>query len=136
MTITVHGYRPTHPWYYLLGGPILKPRAIKALVLTSGYQGYRADDIRQADRLPEPQRMRKLGQVTDEVKAELRGDLARYRQLAHQLRARRAEQGIPVQPSHCDGLDVALGLKFAHVYNGYAHVVALERLGSFQLSLL
>ena len=75
MTITVHGYRPTHPWYYLLGGPVLTPRVIKALVLTSDYQGYRAEDIRQADRLPEPERMRKLGRVTDEVRPNSGGIL-------------------------------------------------------------
>ncbi len=135
MTVTFHGYWPTHPWYYLLGGPILMPRAIKALAILSGYRGYRAEEIAGADRLPEPKRSRKLDRVEQDVLSQLRADLARYRHLAHRLRLRRQACGVPENPVVCGDLDVSLGLAFAHVYNGYAHVVALDETRSRQLAL-
>lgn len=135
MAVTFHGYWPTHPWYYLLGGLILMPRAIKALAISSDYRGYRADEIGKADRLAEPKRSRKLDAIERDVLAQLRADLARYRALAHRLRRRQITEGLPDNPVICDDLDVSLGLAFAHVYNGYAHVVALEETRSRQLAL-
>ena len=135
MAVTFHGYWPTHPWYYFLGGPILMPRAIKALAISSEYRGYRADEIGKADRLVEPKRSRRLDRIEQDVLSTLRTDLARYRHLAHRLRLRRQAGGVPENPCSCDDLDVSLGLAFAHVYNGYAHVVALDETRSRQLAL-
>ncbi|MBO9459230.1 hypothetical protein [Labrenzia sp. R5_0] len=135
MAVTFHGYWPTHPWYYFLGGPILMPRAIKALAISSEYRGYRADEIGKADRLVEPKRSRRLDRIEQDVLSTLRTDLARYRHLAHRLRLRRQAGGVPENPFICDDLDVSLGLAFAHVYNGYAHVVALDETRSRQLAL-
>ncbi|PTW61688.1 hypothetical protein C8N35_102403 [Breoghania corrubedonensis] len=136
MDATFHGYHASRPWYYLLGDPILKPRAIKALATASGYRGYRADEIVAVDRLLEPKRTRKREAIERQVLLKLRTDLARYRELAHYLRIRKGFEGVSGNPSQCEDMDVALSLKFAHVYNGYAHVAVLEQLGSHQMSLL
>lgn len=135
MAVTIQGYWPTHPWYYLLGGQVLMSRAIKALAISSDYRGYRADEIGKADCLAEPKRSRTLDRVEQDVLSQLRADLARYRHLAHHLRLRRQASGVPENPVICDDLDVSLGLAFAHVYNGYAHVVALDETRSRQLAL-
>lgn len=135
MAVTFHGYWPTHPWYYLLGGLALGPFAIKALTRISEYRGYRAEEIAGADRLPEPKRSRKLDRIEQDVLSQLRADLARYRHLAHRLRLRRQACGVPENSVICDDLDVSLGLAFAHVYNGYAHLVALDETRSRQLAL-
>jgi hypothetical protein len=124
----MNGYHPSHPWYYVLGGPVFRPRAVKALVGITKYGGYRADEIACANRLAEPQRSRRLATIKAEVLADLKRDLSRYRHLACRLRARQINEGVPSHPTCADNLDTALSLKFAHVYNGYAHLVALEGL--------
>jgi len=43
------GYSPGHPWYYKLGGAVYKPKSILAAVKKSEYQGYKRDEIHQAD---------------------------------------------------------------------------------------
>ena len=48
------GYSAGHPWYFLLGGPVPKPRAIRAEVEARGSPGYRIGDIEAADRRAEP----------------------------------------------------------------------------------
>ena len=48
-------YHPGHPWYYLLGGPRLRLKQIKANV-SREYDGYLAYDIYSATNLPEPTR--------------------------------------------------------------------------------
>lgn len=130
----MNGYHPSHPWYYLLGGSVLRPASIKALAVSTGYGGYRADEIASADRLPEPKRGRRLAAIKAEVLADLKRDVGRYRHLVCRLRQRRIAQGIPVNPVSSDDLDTALSLKFAHTYNGYAHLVTLERLDARQLA--
>jgi hypothetical protein len=129
------GYPPSHPWYYLQGGTVFRPLTIKAYVLITGYKGCRADEIAAADRLPEPKRSRKLAALKAEVLAGLRTDMARYRHLACALRMRRRTEGVAAALVRSDDLDTALGLKFAHLYNGYAHLVALEALGQEQLEM-
>ncbi|MGR6465780.1 hypothetical protein [Rhizobium sp. PAMB 3182] len=129
------GYPPSHPWYYLQGGTVFRPRTIKAYALITGYKGYRADEIAAADRLPEPKRSRKLAALKAEVLAGLKADMARYRHLACALRARRRTTSVAAQPVRSDDLDTAIGLVFSHLYNWYAHLVALEALGQDQLEM-
>lgn len=130
----MNGYNPTHPWYYLLGGPILLPRTIKAYVALREYRGYRANDIAAADRLAEPKRSRRLDAIKAEVLEDLRKDMARYRHLACMLRTRRRGEGVPQNPCRSDDLDTAISLKFAHLYNGYGHLIYLESLTGRQFA--
>ena len=122
------GYKPGHPWYYYLGGRILYPSEIRALAVASGYRGYRADDIADADRLAEPRRSAALRQIRNEVVAELQRDLTRYRAVARALRHERASEK-PVAPgASCGELHTAMSLKYAHLYNGFAHLQVLDGL--------
>ncbi len=136
MTVTFQGYWPSHPWYYFLGGPIVMPRAIKALATSADCHGYRAHEINEADRLAEPKRSRKLDAIERDVLAQLRADLSRYRMLAHRLRLRRSAKGLSDNPATCDDLDMSLSIVFSHVYNGYARIAALEGLSVRQMTLI
>lgn len=135
MALTSSSYNVGHPWYYLLGGEILKPKAIMAQVKASGYRGYRADEIDAADRLPEPKRSQRLRRFEQEVRVTLQRDLRRYRALACELRSERLSRGIPECPTVCNGLHTAISLKYAHVYNGFAHLEALSCLSEHQMDL-
>jgi hypothetical protein len=52
--ITYHSYGYGHPWYYLLGGPVLSPRTILEGAKASDYRGYNRDEIAMADTKAEP----------------------------------------------------------------------------------
>ncbi|QFT68632.1 hypothetical protein FIU93_17705 [Labrenzia sp. THAF35] len=136
MAVTFQGYWPSHPRYYFLGGPIVMPCAIKALATSSDCHGYRTNEINEANCLAEPKRSWTLDVIERDVLAQLRADLSRYRMLAHRLRLRRSAKGLSDTLVTCDDLDMSLSIVFSHVYNGYAHVVALEEIRNRQLTLL
>ena len=52
--LSYDAYKPDHPWYFMLGGPIPTPKAIKQMVLSEGYHGY--DRERSAPSLQSPNR--------------------------------------------------------------------------------
>jgi len=87
------GYRPGHPWYYVLGGRVLPPRAILESVQTGEYRGYMASDFDRADRLPEPKRSQSLRAIREAVRHSYRSNLSRYRELACKLHQARAKNG-------------------------------------------
>ena len=134
--IEYRGYKPGHSWYYKLGGKVLRPKQILAAVKLSGYQGYRLDDIQQADNKPEPQRSAALRNIRQEVLARLISDLSCYRQLACELRDYRAldEADRPEQPI-CSDIHTGLSLKHNHLYNDFAHLALIDDLLSSQLDL-
>jgi len=133
--LTHGGYRAGHPWYYFLGGRIPRLKEIRDAVIQSGYRGYMVERIDNADALPEPRRSEKLRALRDDVRAELDRDIRRYRVVARELRFYRHEQAT-MSPGHsCDDVHTAMSLKYAHIYNGFAHLHVLDTLLGKQLDL-
>ncbi|MFD2257709.1 hypothetical protein ACFSSA_13580 [Luteolibacter algae] len=119
-------YSPGHPWFYLLGGRVLTPKEIRESVRESGYNGWRADELDKLEAKAEPQRSQGLRKLRAIVLAELAGDLSRYRQVAlelHRYRRRTAGQELP-----CHAVHTSVSLKHNHLYNDFAHLIAIDDL--------
>ena len=132
------GYRAGHPWYYLLGGDIPRPRQIQTDAIASDYCGYKVDDLRKIDQQSEPKRSAKLRKWQAKFKSDLKSDLSRYREVVRELHRYRESQDWDVVPSCCDDVHTAMSLKHAHLYNGFAHLHFLDELlsrGGNQLDL-
>lgn len=127
-----NGYSPGHPWYYLLGGEVLRPRAILEQTRASGYRGCCAYAIEEADQLAEPKRSASLRALQHRFRNDLRSDLARYRECVRDLRLYREKTIGADRPAHCDGVHVAISLKHNHLVNDFAHLVWLDELLSRQ----
>lgn len=128
-------YLPGHPWYYLLGGPVLMPSAIREAASRSTYHGYRAADIDKVDAMQEPKRSAALRAIREEVLAELRRDLSRYREVACKLRRYRRETAHEPFPDISADVHTAISLKHNHLYNDFAHLLRLDALLSRQRDL-
>lgn len=116
------GYRPGHPWYYLLGGEVLPPKVIRFEVRLAEYKGYRQEEILSAAAKPEPGRSKALRKIRDEVRQSLKDNISRYREVARELHAyRRSYAGEPV-PSCSESVHTAMSLKYAHIYNDFGHL--------------
>jgi len=124
---TCQGYSSSHPWYYLLGGITLMPSDIIACVKTSGYKGYLEEDIGRANNRSEPGRSESLRALKAKVLADLWRDLSRYRALVCALRNHRKERGYDA-PHECADLHVNISLKHNHLYNDFAHLIALNEM--------
>lgn len=129
-------YRPGHPWYYLLGGPVLKPSAIREAASRSIYHGYRAADIDKVDAMQEPKRSAALRAIREEVLEELRRDLSCYREVARELRCYRQETAGSPLPEISADVHTAISLKHNHLYNDFAHLLRLDAALSRQRDLL
>jgi hypothetical protein len=127
-----NGYSPGHPWYYLLGGAVLMPRAILEQTRASGYRGCSAAAIEAADRLAEPKRSASLRALHQRFYEDLQCDLSRYRACVRNLRLDRKRRRRPERPTQCDDVHVAISLKHNHLVNDFAHLVWLEELLSQQ----
>jgi hypothetical protein len=127
-----NGYSPGHPWYYLLGGAVLMPRAILEQTRASGYRGCSAAAIEAADRLAEPKRSASLRALHQRFYEDLQCDLSRYRACVRNLRLDRKRWRRPERPTQCDDVHVAISLKHNHLVNDFAHLVWLEELLSQQ----
>ena len=98
-------------------------------VQLAGGGGYRETEIAALHQRPEPQRTRSLDALRTEVRQTLCRDLAVYRRYVCQLNRERREQPEPPEPlSRCSEVHTALSLKYAHLFNGFAHLMMLERL--------
>lgn len=126
MTVTYNDYSICHPWYFLLGGPVPFPSAIRAQVIETGLTGYRRDELAQIDCKAEPQRSAAHRKASEEVKAELHKDISRYRQCVVELcRYREAEVGSE-EPRCAASVHSNLSLKVSHMINGFAHLHQLD----------
>ncbi|GAA6176980.1 hypothetical protein NBRC116593_28990 [Sulfitobacter pacificus] len=126
------GYPVGHCCYYGLGGAILKPKAIRDYVRANAGRGYMADDIEDIGRMAEPKRSVKLRELKLKFRDDLASDGARYRQLAHQIRKERNQSDLPKEAPIASCIHMAISLKFAHLYNGFAHLGQIEALLSQQ----
>lgn len=123
--ITYNNYGNGHPWYYLLGGPVLSPRTILDEAKASDYRGYNRDEIATADSKCEPQRSEELRRLQAEHLANLNSDISRYRECVRELRAFKSEEHPPYE---CQEVHVNMGLKLSHIFNEFAHLIWLEEL--------
>jgi len=130
------GYNAGHPWYYLLGGLVPTPKQIRAHVRSCDYHGYLTDKIIAASRKHEPQRSEALRAIRSKVMAQLRHDLSRYRQVAHELRQHRLHSPVDLERPVCLDVHTNISLKFAHIYNDFAHLFYLDDLPAHQGDLL
>lgn len=128
MMNTHHGYSSGHPWYYHLGGKRLSLKEIQAEVIASGYRGYRADDIENADQMAEPKRSETLRRLRADANRSLREDVSRYRELARKLTAHRRASGDEPTGGICDCVHTNIGLKHNHIYNQFAHLHFIDSL--------
>ena len=128
-----HGYSSGHPWYYVLGGEVLRPKQILADCRLSDYKGCSAAEIERADRLAEPGRSDTLRQLQQSHLTQLKSDLSRYRECVRALRTYH-EDGRPPAPE-CHDIHVALSLKHNHLVNDFAHLIFLDDLLSRQKDL-
>ena len=125
-------YGAGHPWYYLLGGPVLGPASIRRSVLERGYRGYLGDEIDTVDKKPDPQRSEALRCLKQQVLCDFRQSLLRYRQLARELRVFRMSGHTETE---CTDLHTAISLKHNHLFNDIAHLIMLDHCLSQQLDL-
>lgn len=122
MTHSQNGYSSGHPWYYLLGGNILKPKQILKAAIEKDYNGYRADEILRADQQVEPERSEKLRQMKAEILDRLWVDISSYRQYAFQLRKLRRQNNQLTDQLVCKDIHTNISLKHNHIYNDMAHL--------------
>lgn len=123
-----HDCHTGHPWYYLLGGATPSPKDIQAAVQSSDYCGYLAEGIEAIGRKPEPKKTQAEAGMRELVVAELRADMTRYRACTQNLYHHRRIVGITGAKSKCEDVHVAISLKHNHIYNGFAHLKALDAL--------
>lgn len=133
MTINASGYSPEHPWYYLLGGPILRPKQILNMVKDSGDKGY--IEIDKLDRKSEPQRSESLRSLRLKVVSELRNDLSKYRHFAFELKHYRITHPLQDKYISCDDIHTNICFKHNHIYNDFAHLIQIDKLLAKQLDL-
>lgn len=126
------GFNISHPWYYLLGGLVPSPKQIRAHAKTKGYGGYMADDIEAASRKSEPQRSEALRAIKAKVMEELQRNLSRYRELARELRLYRCKNTPDMNRPKCHSIHSKISLKFAHIFNDFAHLNYIDSLPELQ----
>jgi len=112
----------------LLGGKRLSLKEIRESARASGYKGYRADAIAKADNLHEPRRSQVLREIREQVKADLTSDLSLYREFARKLARHRDTGEDSGTDRECADIHVNISLKHNHIYNEFAHLIALDDL--------
>lgn len=129
-------YHSGHPWYYKLGGKVPMPKQILASVRQRGYQGYRYDEIHRVDSKQEPDRSAALRNIRQECLKQLRANLAQHRELAREYHAYcRTELAAQKNEPVCSSLCTSMSLKYAHLYNDFAHLVVINDFLSVQPDL-
>lgn len=132
MTLTYHNYDPGHPWYYYLGGSVLKPSYILECVKTNGHTGYLREEIAQLDQKTEPKRSESLRSVREKIMDDLRRDLSIYRRVVRELHEYRRSEDKAEPKRICANVHTSMSLKVSHLINDFAHLVEIDRLLSMQ----
>ena len=128
-------YHAGHPWYYLLGGDAPTPKQIQANAIASDYCGYKADDLRKIDQQSEPKRSANLHKWQSKFREDLKSDISIYREVVRELHQYRGSQDSDANPSCCHEVHTSMSLKFAHLYNDFAHLNFLDELLGGQMDL-
>ncbi|MEL7274769.1 MAG: hypothetical protein AAGK33_15195, partial [Pseudomonadota bacterium] len=120
---------------YVLGGPVLTLKQIKAKTEASNYRGYLENEIRAVDKQPEPRRSELLRHYREEFRSELAENVSRYRTYVRDVRRYRAEHQNGSEPFECEDVHTSMSLAFAHLTNDFAHLAFLDELLSKQSDL-
>lgn len=129
-------YSTGHPWYYKLGGAVLKPKQIIIKVKENGYRGYMREEIQKADNKPEPQRSESLRKIRDQVFESCQNNLSIYRKVVCDLHRDRKENGIIQNDGNASNdIHMSMSLKHNHLYNDFAHIEYLNKLIAHQYDL-
>lgn len=128
--LTPEDYGEGHCWYYRLGGKVLGPKSILKQVERENYLGYRTD-IADAENQPEPRRSATLKRIKDDVRKDLKSDIARYRHLASELRKTRADEDQQRFLDHC----LNISIKYCHICNDLGHLRRIHDALSVQRDL-
>jgi len=118
------GYDPTHPWYYFLGGPIPSLKQIRAYAEGAEFQGYRRDEILALKNMTEPRRSQQHRQILEGTVEALSKDIKRYRECVRELRIE--QRHCTPTDGGCRDIDVSMGLKVAHIFNGFSNLKMLQ----------
>ena len=125
--LSYHSYKPSHPWYYKLGGKPPTLKSIRDYAINQKYQGYLSDDIAKARRHSEPKRSEHLKHITDSITADLQRDITIYRQLRRHYALLSLEGKLNQNPDICDDIYVSLGLKYSHISNHFTQLHQLQQ---------
>lgn len=128
----IGGYNAGHPWYYLLGNPVLSLKQIRNKAISCSYRGYRSDDIHVAAKKAEPHRSAALQKLRNAALHQLANDISQYRNCVFKLRNHQDRIGINPSATVCDDIHVAVSLKHNHIYNDFAHLACLDELPNRQ----
>ena len=128
----IGGYNAGHPWYHLLGNPVLSLKQIRGKAIASDYRGYMSNDIDAPAQKAEPQRTIALRKFRLAILEQLANDVSQYRKGVFNLRTFQDRGGINPSPSICDDIHVAVSLKHNHIYNDFAHLACLDELPNQQ----
>lgn len=123
--LSYHSYKPSHPWYYKLGGKPPSLKAIRDYAITQKYHGYLSDKIAKARRHSEPKRSEHLRHITDNITAYLQRDITIYRQLRRHYALLTLQRKLNQNPNVCDDIHTSLSLKHNHLSN---HFIQLHQL--------
>ena len=135
-TLALHcGYNASHPWYYLLGGAVPTLKQIRSCAEVKSYRGYLANEIDAAHAKQEPKRSAALRKIKAEVVDDLNKDISCYREVVCKLRAYQRARQFDDNQIVCAEIHTSMGLKFAHIFNGFAHLKALDDLPNQQMEL-
>jgi len=104
------------------------PKQIRAEVSAGKYQGYVAEEINAVDNKPEPHRSEALRAFKAKFTKDLAEDISRYRQIACAIRQDRAENTTFIEHDCCVDIHTDISLKYAHIYNDFAHLIYIEDL--------
>lgn len=128
----IGGYNAGHPWYYLLGNPVLSLKQIREKAIAGDHRGYMSDDIDAAAQKAEPHRSIALRKFRFAILKQLANDISLYRKCVFNLCTYQYREGIDPSPSICDDIHVAVSLKHNHIYNNFAHLAFLDELPNHQ----
>lgn len=130
-SISLHGYTPGHPWFYVRGGIPLTPKQILATVKVSGYRGYLRDEIASAAARCEPRRSIELRSLRAKAFTSLCYDLSGYRRAVFSLHRYRQHSA----QIECTDAHSSVSFKHNHLVGDFAHLVWIDELLSQQRDL-
>ena len=125
--LSYHSYKPSHPWYYKLGGKPPTLKSIRDNAINQKYQGYLSDEIAKARRQSEPKRSEHLQQYITSITADLWRDVACYRQLRRHYALLSLHGKLNQSPDICDDIHTSLSLKHNHLSNHFIHLHQLQQ---------
>jgi hypothetical protein len=125
--LSYHSYKPSHPWYYKLGGKPPTLKSIRDYAINQKYQGYLSETIAKARRHSEPKRSEHLKHLKDIITDDLQRDITIYRQLRRDYALLSHQGKLNQNPDICDDIYISLALKCSHISNHFTQLHQLHQ---------